>query len=111
MGMTLAEYQHQAARTINRDLSEQQLVLHALHGLAAEVGEVHGIFQKVYQGHELDLAHLREEIGDTMWFIMELCTAYDWSAEEIAQNNIEKLEKRYPGAGFDPERSVHREEA
>lgn len=107
----MTEYQHQAARTINRDLTKQQLVLHALHGLAAEVGEIHGIYQKAYQGHELDLAHLREEIGDALWFVMELCTAYDWSADGIAQNNIEKLEKRYPGAGFDPERSVHREEA
>ena len=85
------EYQHQAARTINMDLTEQQLVLHALHGLAAEVGEVHGIFQKVYQGHELNLGHLREEIGDALWFIMELCTAYEWSSEEIAQEKQQML--------------------
>ena len=109
--LSIAEYQHLASRTINHDLDERQLQLHALHGLAAEVGVIHGIFQKVYQGHKLDLAHLREEIGDCAWFLVELCTAFEFDAEEVLRENIEKLEKRYPGAGFDPERSLHREEA
>ena len=37
-----------------------------------------------------------------------LCAYAGYSLEEAAEKNIEKLKKRYP-EGFDPERSLHRE--
>lgn len=52
--MTGNEYQVLAARTINNDLSEGQKTFHALHGMVAEVGEIHSIYQKVFRGHEFD---------------------------------------------------------
>ena len=47
--MTLNEYQILAGRTINHGLSAAMTQLHALHEMASEVGEIHSIFQKVYQ--------------------------------------------------------------
>ena len=44
------EYQALAARTINRDLNITQLKDHALHGMVGEIGEIHSIYQKFYQG-------------------------------------------------------------
>lgn len=106
--MTGSEYQLLAARTINPDLSHEALCSHALHGMAGEVGEIHGIYQKAYQGHELDEEHLKKEVGDLLWFIAEYCTVMGWCLSDIMQMNIEKLKTRYPD-GFDTERSAHRE--
>lgn len=107
--MTLSKYQALAARTINKDLEIDEMTQHALHGLASEVGEIHGIFQKVYQGHALDKLEVKKELGDLLWFIAELATSAGWTLDEIANMNIAKLMKRYPD-GFDEERSLNREE-
>lgn len=106
--MTFDKYQTLARRTQNAELDRDEKRLHALHGLASEVGEIHGIMQKVYQGHRLDFSELEKEVGDLLWFVAELCDVYDWSMSDVAAENIEKLRKRYP-EGFDADRSVHRE--
>lgn len=107
--MHLNRYQALAARTINPDHDRHKMLLHALHGLAAEVGEVHGLFQKLLQGHELEDDHFKKELGDCLWMIAEACTACDFTLEEIAQMNIDKLMARYPN-GFEAERSLNRKE-
>ena len=60
--MTFNEYQKIAARTINKSLSKEEMLLHGLFGLAAEAGEVLGIYQKQYQGHAPSDEHLINEI-------------------------------------------------
>lgn len=107
--MNMNEYQGLAYRTVNRGLTVAEMNLHALHGLAGEVGEIHSMFQKQYQGHEISTDSLKKEIGDLLWFIAELCTVNEMSMDDVAQANIDKLRKRYP-EGFDAERSVHRKE-
>lgn len=108
-GLGISEYQFLAARTINTKLTKEQLLLHALHGLIAEAGEIHGLYQKVYQGHPLDEDHLDKEIGDLTWFVAELCTARGRDFGKICQMNVNKLKKRYP-MGFSEQNSLHREE-
>ena len=103
------DYQILAARTMNRKLYPDDQTSHALHGMVAEIGEIHSIFQKAYQGHEIRSKNIREELGDLLWFIAEYCTSMNWNLEDIMVENIEKLKRRYPN-GFDSERSVHREE-
>ena len=105
--MTVNEYQKLAARTINQNLKEGEQSLHALFGMASEVGELQGIFQKYYQGHPMDQEHMKKELGDILWMIAEFCTAYGWDLEEIAQMNIDKLKARYP-EGFSGYNSQHR---
>ena len=105
--VTLNEYQVLAQRTMNLGLGFEETSRHALHGMAAEVGEIHGLFQKFYQGHEMDAEHVKKEVGDLMWFIAEFCTVYGWDMGEIARMNIEKLKARYP-EGFTAEKSLHR---
>lgn len=105
---TFDEYQREAARTIGEDLMPFEVASHALHGMVAEIGEIHSLFQKVYQGHELDMEHLQKELGDLLWFVAEYCTAENWSLSDIARMNIDKLRARYPD-GFDARRSRHRD--
>lgn len=107
--MTGNEYQNLAARTINQKLLPVEIELHALHLMASEVGEIHGIYQKSYQGHEINEKDLKKELGDLLWGIAEFCTVRRWDLEEIMQLNIEKLRKRYPD-GFSEDRSLNRED-
>lgn len=109
--MTPNEYQKLAMRTCNfqHDDRYDDMVCHAVFGLTSEAGEVAGLFQKWYQGHELDEEHLMKELGDCLWMIAELCTAYGFSLEYVMQLNIDKLRARYPD-GFSEEKSLHRAE-
>lgn len=107
--MTFEMYQELAARTINQRLSLDKQADHALHGMSSEIGELHGIYQKEYQGHETDEEHLKRECGDLLWFIAEYCTAMGWDMGDIAEMNIQKLIARYP-EGFEEERSLFRSE-
>lgn len=105
--MKANEYQRLAGRTINFNLTAEGQMNHALHGMVGEIGELHSLYQKVYQGHKFDAVHAKKEVGDLLWFIAEYCTAQGWKLEEIMQMNIDKLKARFP-EGFDSERSLHR---
>lgn len=109
MELTIRDYAAAAKRTINPSLDMRDAREHALHGIASECGEIHGLYQKVYQGHELSKERVMDEMGDLMWFIMELCFAEGIDPQEVLEYNIDKLRKRYP-EGFSAERSVHRPE-
>lgn len=104
--MNFDEYQKLAMRTApSKD--KLTLEMHSLHGMASEVGEIHGIYQKTYQGHAMEKHHAMSEMSDLLWFIAEWCTANDYKLEDVAQYNIDKLTKRYPD-GFSVEKSLHR---
>lgn len=107
--MQLNEYQKLAARTINKELTNAENEYHALHGMTGEIGELHSIYQKYYQGHEMDYDHAMSELGDLLWFIAEYCTAMGWELDVVAQKNINKLKARYP-EGFNINKSLHRAE-
>ena len=107
--MEAREYQELAARTINPKLYDYEIEQHALHGMASEIGELHGLYQKAYQGHGFDGEHAKKELGDLLWFIAEHCTAMNWDLGEVMFKNISKLLARYP-EGFDSGKSLNREE-
>lgn len=107
--MNFDEYQEGARRTQNKALPVWAMREHALMGMASEVGEVHGLHQKIHQGHPMDENALRLEIGDVLWFVAELCDVYGFSMEDIAVANLAKLRNRYPER-FTPELSRNRVE-
>ena len=107
--MQAGEYQHLAARTMNFAINSFEQERHALHGMVGEIGELHSLYQKVYQGHSFDSEHAKKELGDLCWFIAEYCTAKGWSLSDIMQMNIDKLKARYP-EGFSADKSLYRAE-
>lgn len=107
--LTLNDYQELAARTINYANSPSEMEMHALHGMCGEIGELHSLYQKMYQGHQFDKEHAMKELGDLLWFIAEYCTACGFMLEDVAKANIEKLKARYP-EGFEADKSLHRKE-
>lgn len=107
--LTLNDYQRMARRTAGSERNYEKRE-EALLGLAGEVGEMCDHYKKFkHQGHDIDYDHMAEEAGDVLWYLAEIADALDVTLEDIARRNIEKLLKRYPD-GFDPERSINREE-
>jgi len=76
---------------------ERYDLLHATLGIAGESGEIVDAVKKhVIYNKPLDVANMREEIGDIMWYIALACRTLDFDLGEILDENIEKLQKRYP---------------
>jgi NTP pyrophosphatase (non-canonical NTP hydrolase) len=108
--MDFKEYQDQASRTAGSfpETERVRWTLITTLGLCGEAGEVADYLKKVYgHGHQLDPNKLKKEIGDVLWYLADICTKYNFSLEEIAQLNVEKLKARYP-EGFSQERSQNR---
>ncbi len=106
--MTLNEYQALAQRTSGNRLASAKIENGVL-GLCGESGECADIYKKyMHQGHEFDLEHMAEELGDVLWYCAELAEGLGVTLDAIAESNIAKLMKRYPD-GFETERSVNRE--
>ena len=83
-------------------------------GINSEGGEIMEIVKKlVFQGKQWDdetIYHLKRELGDVMWYVMQCLIALDTSLDEVVDMNIDKLKKRYPGGEFDPWYSENRQE-
>ena len=108
--MTINDYQKLAMTTLNRSLSQKDILVNAVMGLCGESGEATDIVKKhLFQGHDLDKEKLAKELGDIAWYLAEAATALDMNLEDIFKANIEKLKLRYP-EGFDANRSIHRTE-
>ncbi len=94
---TLSEYQAEAKRTINRQLTEDQRLLDAAAGLAEEAGEVLAHVRKhLLQGRPLDRDSLTLELGDALWCVAITADTLGISLEAVARRNVDKLRARHP---------------
>ena len=107
--MRLRDYQEKSKRTLNNNLVPNDQITNMLLGINGEMGEVTDLFKKYfYQGHELDMDLVSEELGDVMFYMVNLCNFLGLDMETVIENNHYKLLKRYPN-GFSENRSVNRE--
>lgn len=107
--MTINEYQQQAMRTVNPDLTPNDSLLNGLMGLNGEAGEAIDLLKKhMFQGHALDHQHIARELGDIAWYLALSANAIGYPLEDILKMNVEKLRERYP-RGFDRAKSVTRD--
>ena len=108
--MDIRHYQAKAIRTVNTNLSENEQLSNLCMGLCGETGEIVDYVKKhLYHGHKLDLRKLTEEISDVMWYLTNLATFFELPMCDILDENIKKLEERYP-EGFSVEKSINRKE-
>lgn len=114
--MNLNEYQKRAMAT-NAKSSDNES--YSLFGLMAEVGEIADKIAKgvrkelitidrdfIYEGRKAGLDEestrelmlfyegMKKELGDVLWFVAHLAHRFSWELEDVAQCNLEKLEKR-----------------
>lgn len=83
----------------------------AATGMCSEAGEIMEVVKKLkFQGkvwNDDERYHLKREAGDLLFYWMNACIALGHDPFEIIDENISKLEKRYPN-GFDAFRSENR---
>ena len=98
---------------VEYDCNVPKLLTAAL-GLTAESGEFTEVVKKIiFQGkpvNEENLFHLKRELGDIMWYVMQACMSLDVSLDEVIEMNIDKLKSRYPGGEFDAHYSENRKQ-
>lgn len=89
--MTFDEYQinaHQFAAYGDR-------TMYPVLALAEEAGEVVGKFAKALRkGVEVDKEAVKKELGDVLWNLSEICTLLDLDLEDVAIDNVRKLQDR-----------------
>jgi NTP pyrophosphatase (non-canonical NTP hydrolase) len=87
-------------------------VLTSAIGMLAESGEFTEVLKKmVFQGKEFseeNRFHMKRELGDILWYWIQGCIALGYTPDEVMDENIKKLEARYPN-GFEVARSETRE--
>lgn len=84
--MDLTTYQHQAARTLNPALSDEDHLLNFALGLIGELGELADEYKKhKHQGHELRSDKVIDEAGDMTWYI---AGAMNYFAIDLSRINI-----------------------
>lgn len=90
------------------------LMLTGAMGLCSESGELMEIVKKItFQGkplNEENLFHMKRELGDIMWYWINMCRALQLDPNEVIAENVEKLKSRYPGGSFDVWHSENRQQ-
>lgn len=96
--MTFEKYKQIQLRTeSSKDHTTERRLDHGTDGLVTEAGECKDILKRVkWYGLPLDTGHLKEELGDILWYIALVCNVLDCSLEELMDMNVEKLTIRYP---------------
>ncbi len=102
----LKEYQALCKNTAQKfDDKEKEILTWGL-GIAGEAGDVAGCIKKTFSHKNDQIAGIRENLGDTLWYLAMICNYFNWDLEEVLGENIAKLKARHP-QGF-TEKSAQR---
>ena len=113
----MVNFQHMSRYDLE-DLRRIMTVLRSPEGCPWDREQTHAsirrdMLEEAYEVAEAidnnDAAALKEELGDVLWYCAETASALGLQLDDVAANNIHKLEMRYP-EGFSSERSVNRGE-
>ena len=92
--MTLNEYQTQASKyRVEASPPEERIM-----GILEEAGEVAGVFKRLLRGDytpDVAVTKLHKELGDVLWYLSAIAQDNGWTLEEVAQENLSKLESRH----------------
>lgn len=66
---------------------------YARYGLVGEVGEIASLYAKALRdGRKADFdQNMKKELGDVLWFLAAIAADSDFTLEEVARSNINKL--------------------
>lgn len=85
-------------------------LLHAILGLADEIGELaKAIKSHIWYGKPLDLENVKEECGDLNWYLDLALDAVGFTQLDAIQANMRKLSARYPEGHFTTQRANKRD--
>lgn len=104
------DYQKKALRTWVPDSNKNYYldIIYLALSLAGEAGELSNKIKKYWRhGHSWNTDDLKEELGDILWYVAVLASVLNTDLDDIAEENIQKLLRRYP-EGFSESRSRNR---
>jgi NTP pyrophosphatase (non-canonical NTP hydrolase) len=94
----LAAFQRAAQETSRLKLGGPQAAIAPMLGLASETGSILNVYRK-YLRDGFDLTanreFLREELGDLLWYVAAVATAFNLDLEDIAAANLQRTRDRY----------------
>jgi len=96
--MNFNDYQTKSRKTAGYPTIGHSVIYPTL-GLVNEAGEVAGKIKKVFRDKDGQISDetreaLKAELGDVLWYLVQVATELDLSLDEIAEYNIEKLYSR-----------------
>ncbi len=93
----IKEYQKLCKKSAKKDFNskEEEIMTWGL-GVAGEAGDIAGCIKKTFAHGNNQEKGIRENIGDTMWYLAAICNFFNWNLEEILKENLNKLKKRFP---------------
>ncbi len=98
--MNLKDYQKLCQKTkANFKNKEKEILTYGL-GVAGEAGDIAGCIKKTHCHDDDQKKGIRENLGDTMWYVAIIGNFYGWDLEEILEDNINKLKRRYKKGHF-----------
>lgn len=96
--MDLSVYQKAATRTDQRPGTDLEAVTIALLGLAGEAGSVATEYKKQLRdgpAHHAAKIRIREELGDVLWYLADLCEKFGLDLDDVAVANLHKVTDRW----------------
>lgn len=100
--MTFDDYQQQAVTTMYTSTTAQDEVMGKTilaMGVAGEAGEVLEKWKKIIvykegMSTDEDVREIAKELGDVLWYVAVFADRLGLSVEDIAAQNLQKLQKR-----------------
>ena len=114
--MEIKKYIEEAAKTCpelgsydENDAEHCVDLAHMALGIGTESGEIQDAIKKrIAYGVGLDLVNIAEEMGDIMWYLVNLARMLGIDFNEVLRKNIDKLRERY-GEAFSTYDALHRD--
>lgn len=97
--MTFREYQREALQTDISGADDLKSLMIPLLGLAGETGSLLSEYKKWLRegdAYKPFSDQVSEEIGDILWYLANLASKLNLDLEEIASENLCKIEERWP---------------
>ena len=100
----LQEYQKFCKKTAKKFSNKEKEIFTWGLGIAGEAGDVAGCIKKTFSHKNDQKDGIRENLGDVLWYAGMICNFFNWDFQEILEENVKKLKKRYPD-GFKSEKA------
>jgi len=94
--MTPKEYQKFCKKTAKKFNNREKEIMTWGLGISGEAGDVAGCIKKTFSHGDNQKNGIKENLGDTLWYIAMICDFFRWNLEDVMKENITKLKKRHP---------------
>ncbi len=104
---SLKKYQQACKKTAQHFKNKKEEIMNWGLGIAGEAGDVASCIKKTFAHGNDQTAGIKENLGDTMWYMATICNYFGWDLKDVLNENLEKLSKRY-AKGFTKEEAARK---